>query len=88
MDIRLCVFPTDKYPHLIAYTTEYKLRDRIANQFRVLLSGYSNVSDWAYPYSISINGNIKFLPYDRGRAFEILLDYYSHRTKEGTIYAD
>jgi hypothetical protein len=88
MDIRLCVFPTDNYPNLIAYTTEYKVRDRIANQFIVLLSVYNSVSHWTCPYSICINGNIKFLPYNKGRAFEILLDYYSHRTKEGTIYAD
>lgn len=86
MDIKLCVFPTSKYPSLIAYTNTYKVRTRYANHFRVLMGNYHKISDEDYPYSIKINNDIRFLPYIDGCAFESLLNYYSHRETEGTIY--
>ena len=86
MDIKLCVYPTEKYPSLIAYTTNYKVRNRLCNQFRVLIGNYSKDINYDFPYSIRINHDIRFLPYIDGRAFEELLNYYSHRETEDTIY--
>lgn len=88
MDIELCVFPTGKFPSLIAYTNTYKLRNKYANHFRVLIDNYHITSGADYPCCIKINNDIRFIPYTDGRAFEELLNYYSHRETEGTIYAD
>lgn len=85
MDIRLSVFPTDLYPRLIAYTSEYKIRDSLGLQFRVLLYDYPQHSDAAFPYQIMMDDHIRYLPYDRGRAVEKLLDYISRR-EEQRIY--
>ena len=43
MDIRLSVFPTDLYPRLIAYTSEYKIRASLGLQFRVLYMIIHNI---------------------------------------------
>ena len=85
MDIRVCVCPTEKYPALIAYTNVYKVRDKYARQFRILIGGYRKLIDGDHPYSIKINHDIRYLPYLDGRAFEILLDYYARR-EEKYIY--
>lgn len=87
MDIRLSVFPTSNYYKLIAYTTNYKIRNSIANQFRVLIDNYSMTSDSLCPYQIVIGVQIRYLPYDVGRAIEKILDYISHR-EEKRIYED
>lgn len=87
MDIRVSVFPTSDYPKMIAYTTNYKIRNSLANQFFVLLSYYSLISDSALPYQIIIGTHVRYLPYDRGRAIEKILDYISHR-EEKRIYED
>jgi len=87
MDIRLSVFPTDKYPKMIAYTNNYKIRPKLANQLFVLLNKSSQVSDRDFPYQIIIENHTRYLPYDRGRAIEIILDYISHR-EENRIYGE
>ena len=87
MNIRLSVFPTDDYPRLIAYTTEYKIRNSLANQFLVLIYNYSNKSYSIYPYQIIIGEHIRYLTYESGRAIERILDYISHR-EESRIYGE
>ena len=87
MDIRISVFPTSNYPRMIAYTTNYKIRNSLANQFYVLLYNYSQTSDTAFPYQIIIGNHTRYLPYDRGRAIEKILDYISHR-EENRIYGE
>lgn len=82
MDIKICVYPTEKYPSFIACTNVYKVRDKYARQFRVLMGGYSKLIDGDHPYSIKIYHDIRYLPYLDGRAFEILLDYYARREEE------
>lgn len=79
MDIRISVFPTSVYPRMIAYTTSYKIRNSLSNQLLVLVNNYSQNSDSAFPYQIIIGNHIRYLPYDKGRAIEKLIDYISHR---------
>lgn len=85
MDIRLSVFPTSNYPRLIAYTSEYKVRDSIAKQFEILISDCSIYSGVEYPYCICIENRTRFTEYNKGRAIEKLLDYYARR-EENYIY--
>ena len=87
MNIKLSVFPTDQYPRMIAYTTNYKIRDSLGLQFRTIFYGYSQHSDSAYPYQIMFDDHMRFLPYDKGRAVEKLLDYISRR-EENRIYGE
>ena len=87
MNIRLSVFPTDDYPRLIAYTTEYKIRNSLANQFLTLIYHYMKISDPNLPYQIIIGEHIRYLTYENGRAIERLLDYISHR-EESRIYGE
>ena len=85
MDIRLSVFPTSKYPRLIAYTNKYKIRDSIAKQFAIVISDCSIYSGVEYPYCICIGNRTRFTEYTKGRAIEKLLDYYARR-EENYIY--
>lgn len=79
MDIRISVFPTSNHNRLIAYTTNYKIRKSLANQIHILVNEYYRISGPNYPYQIIIDNHVRFLPYDKGRAIEKLLDYISHR---------
>lgn len=85
MDIMLSVFPTSNYPKLIAYTNEYKIRDSMAKQFAILIGEYSIYSGVDYPYCIRIGVSTRFMPYNKGRAIEKLLNYYARR-EENYIY--
>ena len=85
MDIRVSVFPTDIYPMLIAYSSDYKIRNSLANQLLELIYRDSIVSGSIYPYQIKIGTHYRYLDYDKGRAIEKIIDYISHR-EEKEIY--
>lgn len=86
MDIRVTFFPTEKHPRIIAYTNEYKVRNSIGNQFNILLMDSSRANkEGKYPVLVNIGNSIRFLSYDKGRAFEKLINYYARR-EEKYIY--
>ena len=86
MDIRVSFFPTDKHPRIIAYTNEYKVRNSIGNQLMILLMDSSRVNtEGKYPVLINIANSTRYLSYDKGRAFEKLMNYYARR-EEKYIY--
>ena len=87
MNIRLCVYPTSLQPRLIAYTKEYKLRNRLARSI-LMLAGNNTNSDALLCYQITIGNNIRYLDYNRGRSIEHLLDYIAHRDDDILPFVD
>lgn len=80
MDVRLCVYPTDLQPKLIAYTNEYKLRSSLANSI-IVLAGDNIKSESHLCYQLTIGSNVRYLDYTHGRSIERLLDYITHRNE-------
>ena len=78
MDIRLCVFPTSLQPKLIAYTTEYNLRNTLANSI-LTLAGNNIKSDERLCYQLTVGTHVRYLDYNHGRSIERLLNYMTHR---------